>query len=199
MGRRSRVPMLRRAWWSVDIEVHHHGMEVRRKLPDGTGVFFIDHPSAPILPGQPRRPRRQNRNGRGSPACQVLQKFAALSMAAARGKGPAPGLTPRQSTAALFPSMRARLAHQQVAPARAKIPVGTLYSKAHGETLNEKPAWPAAPHEHCWLIGCIFAGFAKEHRAISAPTARLSLQNFTRVTPARKRSLLARCPQANAA
>ena len=25
-------------------EVHHHGMEVHRKLPDGTWVFFIDHP-----------------------------------------------------------------------------------------------------------------------------------------------------------
>jgi ketosteroid isomerase-like protein len=27
------------------IEVHHHGMEVHRKLPDGTWVFFIDHPA----------------------------------------------------------------------------------------------------------------------------------------------------------
>lgn len=26
------------------IEVHHHGMEVHRKLADGTWVFFIDHP-----------------------------------------------------------------------------------------------------------------------------------------------------------
>ena len=26
------------------IEVHHHGMEVHRKLQDGTWVFFIDHP-----------------------------------------------------------------------------------------------------------------------------------------------------------
>ena len=26
------------------IEVHHHGMEVHRKLPDCTWVFFIDHP-----------------------------------------------------------------------------------------------------------------------------------------------------------
>ncbi|MDD1529056.1 hypothetical protein C7U92_15710 [Bradyrhizobium sp. WBOS7] len=26
------------------IQVHHHGMEVHRKLPDGTWVFFIDHP-----------------------------------------------------------------------------------------------------------------------------------------------------------
>jgi ketosteroid isomerase-like protein len=26
------------------IEVHHHGMEVHRRLPDGTWVFFIDHP-----------------------------------------------------------------------------------------------------------------------------------------------------------
>jgi ketosteroid isomerase-like protein len=26
-------------------EVHHHGMEVHRKLADGTWVFFIDHPS----------------------------------------------------------------------------------------------------------------------------------------------------------
>ena len=25
-------------------EVHHHGIEVHRKLPDGTWVFFIDHP-----------------------------------------------------------------------------------------------------------------------------------------------------------
>jgi ketosteroid isomerase-like protein len=24
--------------------VHHHGMEVHRRLPDGTWVFFIDHP-----------------------------------------------------------------------------------------------------------------------------------------------------------
>jgi ketosteroid isomerase-like protein len=27
------------------IEVHHHGMEVHRRLPDGTWVFFIEHPS----------------------------------------------------------------------------------------------------------------------------------------------------------
>jgi hypothetical protein len=54
---------------------------------------------------------------------------------------------------------------------RAKISVGTLYSKARSEKwLNGKPAWPAAPHEHCWLMGCIFAGFANEHRAISAPS-----------------------------
>ena len=26
-------------------EVHHHGMEVHRRLPDGTWVFFMDHPS----------------------------------------------------------------------------------------------------------------------------------------------------------
>jgi ketosteroid isomerase-like protein len=26
------------------IEVHHHGMEVMRKLPNGEWVFFIDHP-----------------------------------------------------------------------------------------------------------------------------------------------------------
>ncbi len=25
-------------------QVHHHGMEVHRKLADGTWVFFIDHP-----------------------------------------------------------------------------------------------------------------------------------------------------------
>jgi hypothetical protein len=25
-------------------EVHHHGMEVHRRLQDGTWVFFIDHP-----------------------------------------------------------------------------------------------------------------------------------------------------------
>ena len=25
-------------------KVHHHGMEVHRKLPDGSWVFFIDHP-----------------------------------------------------------------------------------------------------------------------------------------------------------
>ena len=25
-------------------EVHHHGMEVHRRLPDGTWVFFMDHP-----------------------------------------------------------------------------------------------------------------------------------------------------------
>jgi ketosteroid isomerase-like protein len=28
----------------VPIEVHHHGMEVHRRLPDGTWAFFIDHP-----------------------------------------------------------------------------------------------------------------------------------------------------------
>jgi ketosteroid isomerase-like protein len=27
------------------IEVHHHGMEVHRRLADGTWVFFMDHPS----------------------------------------------------------------------------------------------------------------------------------------------------------
>lgn len=26
------------------VEVHHHGMEVHRRLADGTWVFFIDHP-----------------------------------------------------------------------------------------------------------------------------------------------------------
>ncbi|WP_457301496.1 hypothetical protein [Phyllobacterium sp. P5_D12] len=26
------------------LEVHHHGMEVHRKLADGTWAFFIDHP-----------------------------------------------------------------------------------------------------------------------------------------------------------
>ena len=26
------------------IEVHHHGMEVHRRLPDGSWVFFMDHP-----------------------------------------------------------------------------------------------------------------------------------------------------------
>ncbi|MGY3619473.1 YybH family protein [Bradyrhizobium sp. USDA 10063] len=26
------------------IHVHHHGMEVHRRLPDGTWAFFIDHP-----------------------------------------------------------------------------------------------------------------------------------------------------------
>ena len=26
------------------VEVHHHGMEVQRRLPDGTWVFFLDHP-----------------------------------------------------------------------------------------------------------------------------------------------------------
>ncbi len=26
------------------VEVHHHGMEVHRRLPDGSWVFFIDHP-----------------------------------------------------------------------------------------------------------------------------------------------------------
>jgi ketosteroid isomerase-like protein len=26
------------------MEMHHHGMEVHRKLPDGTWAFFIDHP-----------------------------------------------------------------------------------------------------------------------------------------------------------
>ena len=25
-------------------EVHHHGMEVHRRLADGTWAFFIDHP-----------------------------------------------------------------------------------------------------------------------------------------------------------
>ena len=27
------------------VEVHHHGMEVHRRLPDGTWVFFLAHPS----------------------------------------------------------------------------------------------------------------------------------------------------------
>lgn len=43
--------MTRSQWliegWGRDgkpTEVHHHGMEVHRKLPDGTCVFFIDHP-----------------------------------------------------------------------------------------------------------------------------------------------------------
>lgn len=26
------------------IEVHHHGMEVHRRVPDGSWYFFIDHP-----------------------------------------------------------------------------------------------------------------------------------------------------------
>jgi hypothetical protein len=26
------------------IEVHHHGMEVMRRLPNGERVFFSDHP-----------------------------------------------------------------------------------------------------------------------------------------------------------
>jgi hypothetical protein len=26
------------------VEVHHHGMEVMRRLPNGEWVFFIDHP-----------------------------------------------------------------------------------------------------------------------------------------------------------
>jgi ketosteroid isomerase-like protein len=26
------------------VEVHHHGMEVHRRLPDGTWVIFLDHP-----------------------------------------------------------------------------------------------------------------------------------------------------------
>jgi ketosteroid isomerase-like protein len=26
------------------VEVHHHGMEVHRRLPDGSWVFFMDHP-----------------------------------------------------------------------------------------------------------------------------------------------------------
>ena len=25
-------------------ELHHHGMEVHRRLPDGTWVFLMDHP-----------------------------------------------------------------------------------------------------------------------------------------------------------
>jgi ketosteroid isomerase-like protein len=28
-----------------NVEVHHHGMEVMRRLPNGEWVFFIDHPS----------------------------------------------------------------------------------------------------------------------------------------------------------
>ena len=30
---------------SNPIEVHHHGMEVMRRLKSGRWVFFIDHPS----------------------------------------------------------------------------------------------------------------------------------------------------------
>ncbi|MCI0570907.1 MAG: nuclear transport factor 2 family protein [Myxococcaceae bacterium] len=26
------------------LEVHHHGMEVHRRFPDGTWVYFMDHP-----------------------------------------------------------------------------------------------------------------------------------------------------------
>jgi hypothetical protein len=26
------------------IKVHHHGMEVMRRVPNGERVFFIDHP-----------------------------------------------------------------------------------------------------------------------------------------------------------
>ena len=26
------------------VEIHHHGMEVHRRLPDGTWAFLIDHP-----------------------------------------------------------------------------------------------------------------------------------------------------------
>jgi ketosteroid isomerase-like protein len=31
-------------------EVHHHGMEVHRRLPDGTWVFFMDHPYGVEVP-----------------------------------------------------------------------------------------------------------------------------------------------------
>ena len=27
-----------------DIEVHHHGMEVMRRMPNGAWLFFTDHP-----------------------------------------------------------------------------------------------------------------------------------------------------------
>lgn len=27
-----------------DVDIHHHGMEVMRRLPNGEWVFFIDHP-----------------------------------------------------------------------------------------------------------------------------------------------------------
>ena len=33
------------------IEVHHHGMEVMRRLPNGEWVFFIDHPWGAALVG----------------------------------------------------------------------------------------------------------------------------------------------------
>ena len=41
--------MTRSQWLILDASgkqtvVHHHGMEVHRKLADGTWVFFIDHP-----------------------------------------------------------------------------------------------------------------------------------------------------------
>ena len=43
-------------------ELHHHGMEVHRRLPDGTWVFFMDHPFGADRAGQSRH-RRTPSNG----------------------------------------------------------------------------------------------------------------------------------------
>jgi hypothetical protein len=47
-------------------EVHHHGMEVHRRLPDGTWVFFIDHPSAAVVG---RRGSAPHKVAPGSESC----------------------------------------------------------------------------------------------------------------------------------
>ncbi len=48
------------------IEVHHHGMEVHRRLPDGTWVFFLRPPFGPIRPGPSTgRPAPTDREGGG--------------------------------------------------------------------------------------------------------------------------------------
>ena len=54
------------------IEVHHHGMEVMRRLPSGRWVFFIDHPWERTLRGQwTGLPLR--REARSAPGCASTQ------------------------------------------------------------------------------------------------------------------------------
>ena len=50
-------------------ELHHHGMEVHRRLPDGTWVFFMDHPFGADPSWAVAAPPTPNNSG---PRCPVL-------------------------------------------------------------------------------------------------------------------------------
>jgi hypothetical protein len=54
-------------------EVHHHGMEVHRRMPDGTWVFFIDHPSGLTRTGPSRRRRQPHSNRCRRPAAVTAE------------------------------------------------------------------------------------------------------------------------------